>query len=192
MKKETKHSPIRFNKTKSGCKFKNAVLLFAPSAASQTQILLDKNYIMCYTDLRRIRKLGGETLSVYATKQRKVLLDFLKSHADEVFSADRICESLGSEDISLSAIYRNLSALEAAGKVQRVTKGGCRRVFYRYKAADKCREHIHLSCEKCGKTFHMPLPATNRLIDNVKKNTDFEIDRTETVLYGVCGECKKK
>lgn len=130
-------------------------------------------------------------MSVYSTKQRTVLLDFLKKHADEVFSADRIADDLKDEGISLSAIYRNLSALEAEGKVQRVTKGGSRKTFYRYKAADECKEHIHLSCSKCGKTYHMPLPATNTLIDNVKQNTDFEIDRTETVLYGVCGECKK-
>lgn len=130
-------------------------------------------------------------MSVYTTKQRTVLLDFLQSHGDEVFSADQIAESLNGENISISAIYRNLSALESEGKIQRTTKGGSRKVFYRFKAADECREHIHLSCSKCGKTYHMPLPATNTLIDSVKKNTDFEIDRTETVLYGVCGECKK-
>ena len=72
-----------------------------------------------------------------------------------------------------------------------MSKGGNRKVFYRYKAADECREHIHLSCSKCGKTYHMPLPATKTLIDSVKRNTDFEIDRTETVLYGVCKECKE-
>lgn len=130
-------------------------------------------------------------MPVYSTKQRKVLLDFLQSHADELFSADRIADELKSENISLSAIYRNLSALESEDKVQRVSKCGSRKVFYRFKAADECREHIHLSCSKCGKTYHMPLPATNTLIDDVKKNSDFEIDRTETVLYGVCGECKK-
>ena len=130
-------------------------------------------------------------MSVYTTKQRTVLLDFLQSHGDEVFSADQIAESLNGENISISAIYRNLSALESEGKLQRVTKGGSRRVYFRYKAADHCKEHIHLSCSKCGKTFHMDLPATNSLIDNVKKDSDFEIDRTETVLYGVCGSCKK-
>lgn len=130
-------------------------------------------------------------MSVYSTKQRKVLLDFLQKHADEVFSADRIADELKCESISLSAIYRNLSVLESDGKVQRVSKGGNRKVFYRYKAADECREHIHLSCSKCGKTYHMPLPATKTLIDSVKRNTDFEIDRTETVLYGVCKECKE-
>ncbi len=130
-------------------------------------------------------------MPVYSTKQRKVLLGFLQSHADELFSADRIADELKSENISLSAIYRNLSALESEDKVQRVSKGGSRKVFYRFKAADECREHIHLSCSKCGRTYHMPLPATNTLIDDVKKNSGFEIDRTETVLYGVCGDCKK-
>lgn len=63
------------------------------------------------------------------------------------------------------------SALEAQGKVQRLTKGGSRRAYYRYKAASECTDHLHLSCEKCGKTYHMPLGATNRLIDNVKQNS---------------------
>lgn len=130
-------------------------------------------------------------MSVYTTKQRKVLLDFLKSHADEVFSADIIAAELDGDGISLSAIYRNLAALESEDKIQRVTKNGSRKVFYLYKAADECREHIHLSCSKCGKTYHMPLPASDSLIADVRRNTDFEIDRTETVLYGVCKECKK-
>ena len=130
-------------------------------------------------------------MSVYTTKQRTLLLDFLREHADETLSAEQIAKQLESESVSISAIYRNLSALESEGKLQRVTKGGSRRVYYRYKVADHCKEHIHLSCSKCGKTFHMDLPATNSLIDNVKKDSDFEIDRTETVLYGVCGSCKK-
>ena len=130
-------------------------------------------------------------MSVYTTKQRTLLLELLRSHADETLSAEEIAKMLGSEGVSISAIYRNLAALESEGKLQRVNKGGSRRVYYRYKAADHCKEHIHLSCSKCGKTFHMNLPATNSLIDNVKKDSDFEIDRTETVLYGVCGSCKK-
>lgn len=134
---------------------------------------------------------GGEPLSVYTTKQRKVLHDFLKSHADEVFSADTIAVELAADGISLSAIYRNLAALESEDKVQRVTKNGSRKVFYRYKAADECREHIHMSCSKCGRTYHMPLPVTDSLITDVRRDTDFEIDRTETVLYGVCKECRK-
>lgn len=127
----------------------------------------------------------------YTTTQRTLLLDFLSTHADETFCVDSICSRIGSQGVSKSAVYRNLAALEAQGKVQRLTKGGSRRAYYRYKAARECTEHLHLSCEKCGRTYHMPLPATNTLIDSVKKNTDFEIDRTETVLYGVCGECKK-
>lgn len=127
----------------------------------------------------------------YSTKQRALLLDFLSTHADETFCVDSICSHLGSQGVSKSAVYRNLAALEAQGKVQRLTKGGSRKAYYRYKAASECTGHLHLSCEKCGKTYHMPLGATNRLIDNVKQNSDFEIDRTETVLYGVCSNCRK-
>ena len=127
----------------------------------------------------------------YTTKQRTLLLDFLSTHADETFCVDSIYSSLSSQGVSKSAVYRNLAALEEQGKVQRLTKGGSRRAYYRYKAAHECTDHLHLSCEKCGKTYHMPIGATNRLIDNVKENSDFEIDRTETVLYGVCSKCRK-
>ncbi|MBQ2581742.1 MAG: transcriptional repressor, partial [Ruminococcus sp.] len=68
-------------------------------------------------------------MSVYTTKQRTLLLELLRSHADETLSAEEIAKMLGSEGVSISAIYRNLAALESEGKLQRVTKGGSRRVY---------------------------------------------------------------
>lgn len=127
----------------------------------------------------------------YATKQRKVLLEYLQQHADETLSAAQIEKDLSQHGISISAVYRNLAALENAGRLTRVTKGGSRRVYYRFTDADACRRHLHLSCFRCGKTFHMDIPSTNTLIDNVAQNTDFQVDSAGTVLYGVCGACRK-
>ena len=52
-------------------------------------------------------------MSRYSTKQRKSLLAYLSAHPDELLSTRQIADALQHEKISLSAVYRNLSELEA-------------------------------------------------------------------------------
>ena len=127
----------------------------------------------------------------YATKQRKRLLEVLEAHPDETLSVPEISALVSPSAISPSAIYRNLASLEREGFVRRVTLPLSQKIGYRYVGAGKCKEHLHLECKKCGKTFHLPLEASERLIDGVKGDAGFEIDRAETVLLGVCADCKK-
>lgn len=128
----------------------------------------------------------------YATRQRKILTDYLLRHADEELSARNIAQALAEQGISISAVYRNLAQLEAEGKVRRLPRGGSRELYYRYTDADACKKHLHMSCSKCGKTYHMDIPATDMLIKSVAQDADFEIDSANTVLYGVCRDCLKK
>ena len=125
----------------------------------------------------------------YMTKQRKALLAFLSEHADEEFSARQIAETLSGDSVSVSAVYRNLSALEQDGKIRRVSKSGSREAFYQYTDCTGCKDCLHLSCEKCGKTYHMNTPDAERLVAALAQNDEFSIDKTATVLYGVCKEC---
>ena len=115
----------------------------------------------------------------YMTKQRKALLSYLSSHADEKLSAKQLEEALCCEGISISAVYRNLSELEKEGKV-------------RYTEGLHCKECLHLSCEKCGKTYHMNSECAKILIENLAQSDEFAIDKASTVLYGVCRECQKQ
>ncbi len=126
----------------------------------------------------------------YATKQRAALLEYLRAHADEALSAGRICEALAEKGISKSAVYRNLAALERSGLLQRSASSESKGAAFRYLGAEACRDHLHLSCSKCGKTYHMDVNATSRLLDSVAQGTDFQIDSTSTVLYGICGQCR--
>ena len=128
----------------------------------------------------------------YQTKQRKALLGFLQAHADEALTADQIADALSAEGVSRSAVYRNLAALAAEGAVQRVSRSGTRRLFYRYTGAEACRAHLHLSCSSCGRTFHVDVPATNTIIERIRRDADFRIDSSSTVLYGVCADCRKE
>lgn len=126
----------------------------------------------------------------YETRQRKVLLSLLCNNADRPLALCDIKKMLDGDSISQSAIYRNLSELEKDGKVQRLTIGWDKKVYYRYTEAKGCEKHIHLSCFKCGKTFHMDIPSTNNLVNDVLSKSDFTVDRANTVLYGVCSNCR--
>ena len=130
-------------------------------------------------------------MATYMTKQRKDLLLYLSEHADEVLSAKQIAEALSGEEISVSAVYRNLSALEETGKVKRVSRAGSREVFFRYVASPACRGCLHLSCKRCGKTFHMDAKDADELISRLAIKEQFLVDRAETVVYGVCGTCQR-
>lgn len=127
-------------------------------------------------------------MQAYMTQPRKRLLSYLHTHADETLSAGQIAEEL--PEISVSAVYRNLSALERDGAVRKVAKAGSREVFYQYMNAEKCRDHLHLSCKKCGKTFHMDEEETAVLLDSIARIDGFSVDRGDTVLYGTCEDCR--
>ena len=134
---------------------------------------------------------SGDLMSKYTTKQREVLFALLHDNADKPLSVSDMALLLQDEGISLSAIYRNLAELEKDGQVQRLTVGGENKVYYRYTGAKECEKHLHLSCRKCGKTFHMDIPATNALIGEVLNKSNFQIDSANTVIYGICEKCNR-
>ena len=126
----------------------------------------------------------------YSTKQRKLLLDLLQSRADQALSASEIAGLLSGAGISVSSVYRNLSALEEQGKIHRVNVAGEKSAFYRYSAAEQCRAHLHVSCVKCGRTVHVDEKTTGEILKSVKNRAGFEVDSSSTMLYGVCKNCR--
>ena len=132
-----------------------------------------------------------QLMAKYQTRQRKRLLEYLSAHTDEQMTVRQIADALAADSISTSAVYRNLSDLEADGLLKRSVREGTREVFYQYIAAEECKESLHLSCRMCGKSIHLGDKETERLLDSTLKSTGFQIDKTETILYGVCADCRK-
>ena len=130
-------------------------------------------------------------MAKYLTRQRKRLLTYLSEHTDEQMTARQIADALTTDNISISAVYRNLSALEEEGILKRSIRENTREVYYQYIAAKECREHLHLSCRVCGKCIHLDEAGTTQLIENTLRNTGFQIEKTETILYGICEGCRK-
>ncbi len=129
-------------------------------------------------------------MTKYSTDQRKKILNFFSTHPHEIFSARQIFDMLDDSHISISTIYRNLSELEKAGKITRCNKAGTREAFFKYTHLEECKHCIHLSCKKCGKIFHMDKAQSDDLISKTAQNEQFFIEQTDSVLYGVCGNCQ--
>ena len=123
-------------------------------------------------------RLGLWRMAKYVTKQRRQLLDYLSRHTDEQMTARQIADALTQENISLSAVYRNLSDLEADGLLKRSVREGTRDVFYQYIAAEECKDSLHLSCRVCGKSIHLGDAEAERLLYCTLKSTGFQIDKT--------------
>ncbi len=126
----------------------------------------------------------------YQTNQRKVLFSVLEQHRDRALSAEQILSLLG-ENASRSAVYRNLSLLENEGLIQRLAAPGSKKTLYRYTGSGDCKNHLHLECAKCGKTYHLKASSTDSLISDVMEDAGFQIDRSSTVLHGICENCRK-
>lgn len=147
---------------------------------------------MLYYKKVRIYRKSEAFVSKYLTKQRKVLLDFLTENSDRQLTARQISDALRGNGVSLSAIYRNLAELEKEGTLRRDAGDGTRDVCYRYVGSEDCRESIHLLCKRCGQSIHMKESDADALLAGVLKNSGFRIDRSGTVLYGVCDHCGRK
>ena len=128
----------------------------------------------------------------YRTRQRAALLEFLRAHPDEALSAAEIAAEFPDASISVSAVYRNLAALEAEGKLRRFSRPGSREARYQFLDTARCRNCLHLSCTACGRTFHMHALGAARLEQELAQNDEFRIDRGESVLYGLCRDCQKR
>ena len=110
----------------------------------------------------------------YSTRQRKVLLAYLSQHPDELLSARQIADALADE------------------KVRRSSKSGTREVYYQYLDAESCKGALHMSCIKCGKTFHMADGNAALLAKHLAQSEQFMLDTADTILYGTCSDCKGK
>lgn len=125
----------------------------------------------------------------YDTRQRDYLISFLNQHPDQLLSARQIAQELCAQQISLSAVYRNLSQLEAEGLIRKSVKAGSRESYYQYVGGEDCYSHLHLSCTRCGKTFHMDAERTAQLTRAMSELDGFDLDILKTVLYGICQNC---
>ncbi len=123
------------------------------------------------------------------TAQRLELVELL-AEAGAPLSIPEILERR--PHLAQSSVYRNLTALERAGVVQRLLAGD---EWGRYELAEDLTEHHHhLICSTCGRVADITLPhdveeALDRAVAVVATERGFRIDAHRFDLLGQCGRC---
>ena len=131
----------------------------------------------------------------YNTEQRAMLTGFLKDNNESALSAEEIAEGLKEkykeEAPGKSTVYRLLSRLCEEGSVKRFSSE-CGTKLYQLSKGKDCKNHLHLKCLGCGKIVHMSHSVTEEILKDVVSENGFDIDKEQTVIYGVCAKCREK
>lgn len=127
----------------------------------------------------------------YRTKQKHLVLACMSAHDDTYLTVDEVRDLLHAqgEDVSRATIWRTLESAVFEGAMAKVA--GAERGAARYR---RCRTSAagqgQLSCLRCGRAFPLDCSMLESFASHVEAHHEFVIDRSRTVLYGVCGSCR--
>lgn len=129
----------------------------------------------------------------YRTRQREVILEFLKNSDSRHVSIEEVLEHIkaAGEKVGRTTIYRYMEKLTDEGVLRKYFieegAGAC----YQYVNPQKnCREHFHLKCLKCGSLIHVECEYLEQIGSHILTHHGFEVDNTKTVFYGICRDCR--
>ena len=130
----------------------------------------------------------------YKTKQREIILKFLIENKERHVTVDEIVFDLREQGISVgkTTVYRYIDKLVEEGRARRFVSEEKNGAAFQYVENDRCDEHFHLKCVECGKFIHLECDHLNDIARRVYEDHKFTIDRSKTVLYGICDECAAK
>jgi Fur family ferric uptake transcriptional regulator len=128
----------------------------------------------------------------YNTKQQDAVLSVLKSTKGRHVTADEIYLKLihQGKSVGKTTIYRHLEKLTADGTIRRFTTGDNSGACYQL-SDSHCAEHYHLKCSDCGKLIHVECDFLDELAKHLMNDHNFKLDKSKTVLYGICSDCVK-
>ncbi len=107
------------------------------------------------------------------------------------FSAQEIAQLLKSENVSMSAIYRNLADMEKSGLICKVSEKNRSGALYQYINPHSCRGIIHLKCESCDQTYHLDKCVSDMIFAMAEKNFNFHLSSSMPMLVGQCEKCRQ-
>lgn len=122
------------------------------------------------------------------TPQRIAVYNMLMS-THEHPNAEMIYKTLEPTNptMSLATVYKTLDFFKQLGLVQELNVG---EPSSRYDAVVQC--HPHTVCKVCGRVDDLHLEALTEVTKKLVPDLDFDVEMEQLILYGTCGECRKK
>ena len=133
----------------------------------------------------------------YKTRQRELLIDYLKTVPGKHITAGDICEyfKIQGSPIGQSTVYRQLEELVNEGLLNKYNLSSSGAACFEYIGEDShCDEGtcFHCKCEKCGKLIHMHCEELIGIQHHMEEDHQFRLDPLRTVFYGICEECAEE
>ena len=129
----------------------------------------------------------------YKTKNRQMLLDYLRSTADRHVTVQEICDHFKDCGVSMgtTTVYRQLERFVEEGLVKKYFTEGNGAASFEYVDQENCGEHacFHCKCSKCGRLIHLHCHEMEAIEQHVFAHHGFRLDHLKTVFYGVCELC---
>lgn len=128
----------------------------------------------------------------YNTKQRKLMADYIESHAGEGITAFDVANYLrdSGTPVGMSTVYRFLDKLTREGALAKFYDDSSDSGIYRT-VTQECHVHCHFLCTGCGKIFHVDCHHFDGFSDHIMSDHGFKIDLSKTIFSGQCEECLK-
>ncbi|MFP3975225.1 MAG: Fur family transcriptional regulator [Dehalococcoidia bacterium] len=120
------------------------------------------------------------------TAQRKLLLQVLHE-AEGHLDAKELYRRASSRDPSISpaTVYRSLNLFKELGLVDE-RKLGKTRCYYEAKNSP---QHQHMVCRGCDRVIDFESPLISELVEQVRREHNFNVTKAELYLEGFCTEC---
>ena len=131
---------------------------------------------------------------IYKTKQREILLQYMKENSSGHITAAQVCEYLRAQGTSIgqATVYRQLEKMVDEGILNKYVIDGNTPACFEYVGENgHVHEHacFHCKCEKCGRLIHMHCEELEGIASHLQSEHGFTLDPLRTVFYGVCEAC---
>ncbi len=130
---------------------------------------------------------------MYQTKQKKMLIEYLKNNTERPISINDIITAICPDNSGKSTIYRLISQLTNSGVLIKMQGDDAKSILYQYVGeGTDCSSHFHLKCSECKKLIHLDCKHIDKISKHIFDEHNFLLDMKKTVLYGICKKCSNK
>lgn len=131
-------------------------------------------------------------MSVRNTKQKQIIINYLKNNKNIHLTIKEIMSGINVENLNVgqTTIYRIINQLIEDKFVIKIPLDNKQGYCYQYKERNEmCNNHYHLICENCGELIHFDSKEVDKIKYIALKEEKFNINSNKIVFYGKCKKC---
>ncbi|MDF2544360.1 MAG: transcriptional repressor [Herbinix sp.] len=132
----------------------------------------------------------------YRTKQRQLILSYLKNNKETHVSVHHIVSYLREKDtpVGITTVYRSLNQLVEKGRIHRYYFQDDKNAYYQFIEEDATNraEAYDCKCIQCGKLVKVDCDFMQQMDNHLFEHHKFRVNNRKTIIYGQCEDCFHK